>query len=100
MPHGRGRHLITLYEAQIRRLATRQVHRRASVMDFIRLVQKIATELPMCPAAEPSAATIQLQARLEQLQEAAAKANTTDNDRAVVSFFEMLLGMLGSSERR
>lgn len=39
---GCGRRVVTLYEAQIRRLASGRVYRRASVMDFIRLVQAAA----------------------------------------------------------
>lgn len=52
IPRGRGRRVVTLYEFQIRKLATGRVYRRAAVMDFIRLVQEAAV---LTPAPQPAA---------------------------------------------
>jgi hypothetical protein len=70
LPRGRGRRVVTLYEAQIRRLATGRVYRRAAVMDFIRLVHACAAATPPSPPAEPVSARVQnMQVQLERVRE-------------------------------
>lgn len=88
---GRGRRVVTLYEAQIRRLATGKVHRRASVMDFLRLVQDAAAHVPEPAPGAPSGAAARLQGHLDHLRAAAAMAQAPHLNRTAVAFYELLL---------
>ena len=97
IPRGRGRRVVTLYEAQIRRLAAGKVYRRAAVMDFIRLIQEAAScspdSMPAMPAV-PHAGIMRLQGELDRLRAAAALTGATQSDRSAVLFFELLLDIV------
>lgn len=96
IPRGRGRRVVTLYEALVRMIASGKVYRRAAVMDFIRLVQQAAapetavTTPAPAPAPAP-AGVIRLQEHLANLRSAARSGDATPADRSAVSFYEWLL---------
>lgn len=100
IPRGRGRRVVTLYEALIRSLATGQVRRRAAVMDFIRLVQAAASTVPEPAPVTPPAAMARLQDHLDRLRAAAATEDAMQLDRRAVTFYELLLDILGRKLRR
>jgi hypothetical protein len=103
---GRGRRVVTLYEAQIRRLASGRVHRRASVMDFIRLVQAAAV---MVPATPPNSANltphlplsiVRLQELIAQLRDAAEAGEPMQDDKTGLSVCELLLEAISTRPGR
>jgi hypothetical protein len=94
IPRGRGRCVVTLYEAQIRRLATGKVYRRAAVMDFIRLVQRVASSAPEPVAVIPAPGITRLEDCLATLRATAASADATQLDKSAVTFYELLLDVL------
>ncbi len=94
IPRGRGRRVVTLYEALVRMIASGKVYRRAAVMDFIRLVQQAAAPetAVTTPAPAPApAGVIRLQEHLANLRSAARSGDATPADRSAVSFYEWLL---------
>lgn len=100
---GRGRRIVTLYEAQIRRLATGRVLRRAALMDYLRLVQQAVAAAGTCPDPTPDAAAgavHRLQAHLDQLRERAEVDDASQIERSAVTFYELLLGTVGHRRRR
>lgn len=99
VPRGRGRRVVTLYEAQIRRLATGRVNRRAAVMDFIQLVQAAAALTPEpVPVTSPDAIA-RLQAHLDRLRATAATKDDAQIDRSAVTFYELLLEVISRNQR-
>jgi hypothetical protein len=99
IPRGRGRRVVTLYEAQIRSLAAGRVHRRAAVMNFIRLVQQAAALTPEPTPYMPPDSVARLQVQLAQLQLTAATAEASQLDRTAATFYELLLKTIGHKQR-
>jgi hypothetical protein len=99
IPRGHGRRVVTLYEAQIRRLAAGQVHRRAAVMNFIRLVQQAAAFTPEPSPNTPPNSIAHLQIQLDRLQLTAASAEASQLDRTAATFYELLLDTIGHKLR-
>ncbi|KQM89207.1 hypothetical protein ASE70_16705 [Sphingomonas sp. Leaf22] len=98
IPRGRGRRVVTLYEAQIRRLAVGRVYRRAAVMDFIRLVHRAAAaSSDAAPDTPHPPAVARLEESLERLRVVAASADASELDRRAATFYEMLLDTLGDN---
>lgn len=98
IPRGRGRRVVTLYEARIRRLAAGRVYRRATVMDFIRLVYRAAAaSSDPAPDTPRPPAVARLEDSLERLRVVAASAEAGELDRRATTFYETLLGSLGES---
>ena len=96
IPRGRGRRVVTLYEAQIRKLASGRVAGRSAVMRFIRLVQEAAALAPAPrPEPDPPAAVARLQAQLDELRAVAASPDATRMDQSTVKFLELLLDVVG-----
>lgn len=95
IPRGSGRRVVTLYEAQIRKLATRKVHRRATVMHFIRLVQEAAALTPAPEPATPTAAAARVQDHLDRLLAIATSGDDAKVNRDATTFYELLLETTG-----
>ena len=93
IPRGRGRRVVTLYEAHIRRLATAKVHRRATIMHFIRLVQEAAAYKPEPKAARSNHVSSGLQAYLDRLLAPATSGDDEQLDHDTMAFCELLLDM-------
>jgi hypothetical protein len=102
IPRGRGRRVVTLYEALFRQLATGKVYRRAAVMDFMRLAQKAAalSPQPARAAAVPSPVIVRLQEKLDQLRAVAATPGATHHDITEVTYYELLLDLVERKSRR
>ena len=95
IPRGRGRRVVTLYEAQIRKLASGRVAGRAAVLRFVRLVQEAAALAPVPrPEPAPPAAVTHLQTQLDELRAVAASPDATRMDQRSVAFFELLLDVV------
>lgn len=99
IPRGRGRRVVTLYEALVRRLAAGGVYGRSSVIRFIRLVQEAAGLTPEPVLTRPPPAITRLQDHLDQLRAAAGHADSAQNDQAAVTFFELLLDTVRQRQR-
>jgi len=102
IPCGRSRRVVTLYEALIRKLATGHVYRRASLMDFIQLVQaSAATRLvsESIDAHTPSAIMVRLEDDLQRLRATATSADATQLDRRAANFYELLLDTVARRSR-
>lgn len=98
IPRGRGRRIVTLFEALIRRLASGRIKRRAAVMNFIRLVLDSADQEGHDPARVSVTAThpaiARLQAQLVELKLAAASPDATELARGSVGAMEVLIEVL------
>jgi hypothetical protein len=96
--HGRGRRIVPLFEALIRRLASGKIKRRAAVMNFIRLVLDSADQDEPDPALEtvnaPHPGISRLQAHLEEARRVAEFPGATAQQRGSVGALEVLIEAL------
>lgn len=102
IPRGRGRRVVTLYEALLRMISGGKVYRRAAVMDFIRLVQEAAAGSPEPEATIPAplpASIVRVQGHLDRLRSVAESAGATPLDQSAVTFTELLLELVQARAR-
>jgi len=103
---GRARRVVTLFEAQVRRLASGRVYRRASVMDFIQLVQMAAAEAPAkrsaaeMPNEDLSPAILRLQEQVALLRKAGDEQDAERNDQAGVIVAQLILEIVSERKRK
>lgn len=95
IPRGRGRRIVTLYEALFRKLASGRIRQRTAIVDFMRLVREAAAMTPAPePAPERPMFLATLHDQLDELRVAIASGKADEFDRRTVVFYEVLLGTL------